>query len=303
MSKLKVLLAIASVFILLGLCSTLAYADGNEAGVVAGDSLNVRETPSTSAKVLTQLQEGTQVVILDSSDGWYKISYGSVTGWAKSKFVSVKDTVVQTGIITGKNVNLRSNPNTSADVIATLDDGTQLSVLSRSTEWYKVKTQNGTTGWINSEFISLRGSNVSRGAVEDAVRDTASTSTVAQQITSYAKDFLGVRYVYGGITPKGFDCSGFVSYVYSHFGVTLQRVAADQAKQGVKVSKGDLMPGDLVFFDTDGGHNYINHVGMYIGNGQFIQASSGSSAHKVIISELAEGFYANAYMTARRILR
>lgn len=83
----------------------------------------------------------------------------------------------------------------------------------------------------------------------------------------YAAKFLGVRYVWGGNTPNGFDCSGFTKYVYSHFGVHLNRVAIDQAKQGVHISKADLRPGDLVFFGSP-----IHHVGIYVGNNSFIHA-------------------------------
>jgi N-acetylmuramoyl-L-alanine amidase len=83
----------------------------------------------------------------------------------------------------------------------------------------------------------------------------------------------------------------------------LERVAADQAKQGTKVSRANLKAGDLVFYDTNGGKNYVNHVGIYIGDGMFIHASSGSNAHKVVISNLGEGFYSNAYMSAKRFLK
>ena len=105
------------------------------------------------------------------------------------------------------------------------------------------------------------------------------------------------------MSPKGFDCSGFVKYVFDHFGIILNRVSANQAKQGTAVKKADLRVGDLVFFDTDGGHNEINHVGIYIGGGKFIQASSASGSSGVVISDIAEGFYSSAYMSARRVIK
>jgi cell wall-associated NlpC family hydrolase len=124
--------------------------------------------------------------------------------------------------------------------------------------------------------------------------------SVSMSIVDFAKRLVGVDYVWGGTSPRGFDCSGFVRYVFENFGVTLNRVSSEQAKQGSKVSKDDLIPGDIVFFDTNGGHNRINHVGMYIGGGKFIQASSEYSS--VVISDITDGFYANSYMTARRVL-
>lgn len=131
--------------------------------------------------------------------------------------------------------------------------------------------------------------------------NTSRGESRADDIISYAKKYLGVKYVWGGSSPKGFDCSGFVKYVYDHFGVTLNRNSASQAKNGTKVKKMELKPGDLVFFDTNGGLNRINHVGIYMGNGKMIHSSSHYGG--VVITEINSGFYAKNYMTARRVLK
>lgn len=125
-------------------------------------------------------------------------------------------------------------------------------------------------------------------------------TSLADELISFAKRFIGVRYKWGGTTPKGFDCSGFTKYVFKNIGVTLNRTSTSQATQGKHVSKSDLLPGDLVFFDTNGGNNHINHVGIYIGGGKFIQSSSTGTG--VTISSINSGFYENAYMTARRVI-
>jgi cell wall-associated NlpC family hydrolase len=122
-----------------------------------------------------------------------------------------------------------------------------------------------------------------------------------QDIIDYAKKFLGIKYRWGGTTTKGFDCSGFVKYVYKKFGIDLSRTSSSQAKNGTYVKKENLKVGDLVFFDTNGGKNGINHVGIYTGSGKFIHSSSSHS--KVVISSLSSGFYAKAYMTARRVYK
>jgi len=132
----------------------------------------------------------------------------------------------------------------------------------------------------------------------DTKSKTASRS--AESIIDYARRFLGVKYVWGGSSAKGFDCSGFVRFVFSHFNVSLDRSSTAQAKNGSYVKKGNLLPGDLVFFDTNGGKNGINHVGIYIGSGKMIHSSS--SHKKVVISDIDSGFYAKTYMTARRVL-
>lgn len=126
------------------------------------------------------------------------------------------------------------------------------------------------------------------------------SGSIASDIITYAQRFLGTKYVWGGTTVKGFDCSGFVKYVYSHFDVSLSRTSRAQSKCGTYVKKANLAVGDLVFFDTNGGKNNITHVGIYIGGGKFIHASS--SHKKVAISDITSGYYSRKYMTARRVI-
>jgi cell wall-associated NlpC family hydrolase len=129
---------------------------------------------------------------------------------------------------------------------------------------------------------------------KDAVQN--SNGSLGQQIAQKALSYLGTPYVWGGDTPSGFDCSGLTRYVYGLFGITLASTAAAQAQQGQYVSKEDLEPGDLVFFDTTGG---ISHVGIYIGDGKFVDAASTD----VEIDSLNDPYYwASRYVTARRIV-
>ena len=119
-------------------------------------------------------------------------------------------------------------------------------------------------------------------------------------VVNRALNFLGVKYVWGGTTPNGFDCSGFVQYIYREFGYTLNRVADDQYENGEFVSSDNLKPGDLVFFSDNGAVSGIYHVGIYIGDSQFVHAAN--SQRGVVISYLNEGYYAHYYYGARRIL-
>jgi cell wall-associated NlpC family hydrolase len=213
-------------------------------------------------------------------------------------FVAYADET-KTGTVTATTLNLRSGPNTSSSIVYTFKKGQSLNILETSGNWYNIKAANGETGWVSSTYVSIKGSTTSRGNItREASSETGSLNT---EIASYAKNFLGVKYVWGGVSPKGFDCSGFVKYVFDHFDINIDRVSSSQAGQGVAVSKSDLKSGDLVFFDTNGGNNRINHVGIYIGDGNFIQASSARSAHKVVISTLNSGFYKDSYMRARRL--
>lgn len=116
-------------------------------------------------------------------------------------------------------------------------------------------------------------------------------------LDSAVEDVLGTPYLWGGTTTKGFDCSGFIQYVFKKLDVTLPRTTKSQAKEGTKVEQEDLRTGDLVFFNTDG--TGISHAGIYMGDGQF---SHSSASKGVQISKLSEKYYVERYVTARRIL-
>ncbi len=129
-----------------------------------------------------------------------------------------------------------------------------------------------------------------------AAAATARNEALGQRIVEKAKTYLGTPYVWGGTSPSGFDCSGFVQYVFKEFGIALPRIAAAQATVGIRVKKADLQLGDLVFFDTMGG---ISHVGIYIGNGNFIDEAS----TKVEIDCINNPYYwKSRYVTARNVL-
>ncbi|MBU3145585.1 C40 family peptidase [Clostridium sp. CF012] len=130
--------------------------------------------------------------------------------------------------------------------------------------------------------------------------ETSTKSLVAgseSDLISYAYDFIGKPYVWGATGPKSFDCSGFTKYVYNAFGVDLPHYTGSQIGEGNSVSRADLKQGDLIFFNTDGP---VSHVGIYVGDGEFIHASSGS--RKVTVSNLSQSYYTSRYAGARRIL-
>lgn len=205
---------------------------------------------------------------------------------------------IQAGTVSASVLNLRSDPGTSSKVIGSMSRGDKLSILESSGDWLKVKTSAGETGWAFSQYIAL----TDNSDTDTSDKPSENSTDLSEQIVKFSKTLLGTEYVYGGTTPKGFDCSGFVQYVFKHFDISLERVASSQATQGRSISSQDLSVGDLVFFDTDGGHNSISHVGIYIGGGQFIHAASGSSTRKVIISDITSGYYANNFMKARRVI-
>jgi cell wall-associated NlpC family hydrolase len=127
----------------------------------------------------------------------------------------------------------------------------------------------------------------------------SANSEGGNNLISYAYNFIGKPYVWGAEGPKSFDCSGFTKYVYNAFGVSLPHYTGSQIGEGSSVTRKNLKQGDLVFFNTDGVS--VSHVGIYVGDGEFIHASSGS--HKVTVSNLGQSYYSSAYVGARRILK
>jgi NlpC/P60 family protein len=117
---------------------------------------------------------------------------------------------------------------------------------------------------------------------------------LSDKVVKYAKRMIGVPYVYGGSTPRGFDCSGFTSYVYRHFGMSISRTSYSQFRNGIRVARKALKPGDLVFFHG------LGHVGLYIGNGRFIHAPHSGTRVRI---ESMTGWYAGRYDGARRLIR
>ena len=215
-----------------------------------------------------------------------------------------------TKYINASSVYVRKEPSTSAGIVTTLIRNTDVTVVGESGDWYKV-TYKDYSGYIYKELLSdkkteeTNRSSANRESATTVSSITTETTTgetsKGQEIVEYAKQYLGCPYVYGGSGDKSFDCSGFTMYVYKKFGYTLSHSAIAQSKVGTYVAKEDLQAGDLVFFLDYETMDGIGHCGIYIGNGEFIHASSGSG-YCVKISNLLTGSYNKRYATARRLI-
>ena len=221
-------------------------------------------------------------------------------------------------------VNIRKEPSTTADIIMTVEENTALKVIGEEGDWYKVDTSEGEAYVIKSALSSERTQTTSRGSLDrkansdkttenssDSNKVASNTSKLGSEIVSYAKKFLGVPYVYGGASSSGFDCSGFTMYVFDHFEISMGHGAQMQSKLGKAVeanknSKTSLLEnlevGDLVFFLDYETMDEIGHCGIYIGDGNFIHASSGSGYCVKINSLLPGEYYNTRYCSARRVI-
>lgn len=267
------------------LAATALAADiATGAGCTTGSSLRLRAEPSTSASVVTTLDKSVAVAILDDSvDGWYKIAYNGSTGYVSADYLNVdQDNVFTTyGRVNSDGVNVRSDASTDSSVLATIEEDAIVTVNGLVDGWYDVTCEYGTEGYIRSDFLDL-----------------TESSSSNSDIAATAKQYLGTGYVYGGASPRGFDCSGFTMYVYSQHGYSLPHSATSQWQSGPGTrvySISELQPGDLVFFNDPSRNagKACSHAGIYTGDGQFIHSSSSRSGG-VIVSSLTSGYY-NTY--------
>ena len=256
-------------------------------GTVTSDSgLNLRSSASTSSSVLSVLPYGTQVDVLSTtSDGaWHQISYLGVTGYVSGDYLSVVAEKVY-GQVVADSLYIRTGPGTEYAAAGSLSSGTVVEILDTiggMGGWYKIAQ-----GYVSTNYVTIVDASVANGSAKGAA------------IAQYAKQFVGYPYVYGGSSPSGFDCSGFVTYVCNQNGISVNRTASAQMSNGTSVSKAQLQPGDLVFFNSGNSSKLATHVGIYLGNGQFVHASTPSTG--VIISDLNSSYYTNTYVGARRL--
>jgi cell wall-associated NlpC family hydrolase len=300
--KINKILAGCFIALSLALISSIAMA-ASVPGRIVGADVKMRKAPGTSSGIITKLTNS-NVSVVDKSNGWYKISFNKKTGWVSGKNLKL---LTGKGTITSNGVNFRKSAGTAGKVISVLKKNTSVQVLDSVKGWNKVKI-GSKVGYVSSKFVKATGSagnaapaKTSRSASVSvfSISDVSDDNTVSDVI-NYAKEFVGVRYVYGGTTPNsGFDCSGFIGYVYKKFGVKLNRTAASMYSNGVKVSKTTLKAGDLLFFDASArrGSGEIDHAGIYLGGNTFIHASSSNG--EVRIQKLSE--YKGTYIGAKRV--
>jgi len=299
-------------------------------GFVTASALRLRSEANTTSSIVDTASMKECVVVISKSGEWYKVNYNLQEGYMHEDYLNVltrENAELGYGKVTGNSVSLRTGPSTSYSRIATANKGDKCYIIGLNQGWYKVIFGTHIC-YIRSDYLELTeipyenkdSSNApkffhqgkSTGIAPSAAALNGNTGTnnsgntttgtpanvTGQQILSKAQQYLGTPYVYGGASPAGFDCSGFVYYVLKSFGFSPYRTPADQYKQGTFVAKENLQPGDIVFFANTYGSG-ISHVGIYAGNGQFIHSPNSRSV--VSYSDLSSGYWANHYYGARRM--
>lgn len=301
---------------------------------IVSENTKLKIVPSINATDIVEVKKDEEVNVTEIINGWACVETMTTKGWIREEKLKNKEekveeakpeeqqkqaeeqktvaqeTVIKTQYVKSATINLRAEPNTNSEIVTSLTLNTSVDVYEEKDGWSKVKVKSvAKEGYISTALLSdkkqettSRATAKPRNKVETntAVNNEQTTpqpaSAGTSSVVAKAKQYIGSRYVYGGSTPSGFDCSGFTSYVYKQFGVALNRTAAGQFGNGVAVSKSQLQSGDLVMFGKSG----INHVGIYIGGGQMVHAANPSRG--VTIDTINSGYYANNYVGARRVM-
>ncbi|MDD3250986.1 MAG: SH3 domain-containing protein [Lachnospiraceae bacterium] len=265
--------------------------------------LNIRKEPNTDSmsNVIGKFPSKAAGEILETLDGWYKIKSGSITGYitADSQYVATgqeaKDLAMEAAtlmaVVNTDKLNVRSDANTDSKIWTQISKEDRYPVVSQLDGWVQIELDTGDSEESESAdkaFISTRDNNVEvRYALTEAIKFSPleekanQQASVRSKVVNYALQFVGGRYVWGGTNPNtGADCSGFVQYVLRNAaGVSLPRTSREQAKSGRAVKSSEMQPGDLIFYTNKSG--VVNHVSMYIGNGQIVHAASRKSGIKI----------------------
>lgn len=265
--------------------------------VNADGGLRLRNGVGSGAAILTTLPNGVRVDVSGvTEEGWFQVAYNGVEGFVSGAYLELDEEeagealdVVEEpvyGKVTQGPLNVRNQPSTDASRVRQLSVGAVVKITETLDGWYAIDG-----GYVSADYIKI----------VDAAEAAAPVSENGASVVEFAKQYLGRPYVYGGASPRGFDCSGFTMYVYSQFGVRIAHGASSQMNYGASVSRGELQPGDLVFFKKSGsGSSRASHVGIYVGGNQFIHASTYNVG--VIISDLNSSYYAAGFVGARRLV-
>jgi cell wall-associated NlpC family hydrolase len=301
-------------------------------GLVAEEGLNLRDGPGTEYIGMTKLPSNTQLDLLARYNDWFQVqTQDGQAGWVLAQYLAIGPGVVDRvetvttvpelnpaliALVRESNVNLRGGPGVAYDKLGALARNTQLDLLGRYEDWFKVQTPRGTVGWISNELVDANeyilrrvpavreiptlarpkpATQQTTSRVEAQRQPAPAPSAAAGSVVEFAMQFVGAPYVWGGSSPKGFDCSGFTRYVYNRFGLSLPHSSAGQysTAYGTMISNPDeLRPGDIVFF-VNTYKRGISHVGIYVGDGNVVQAMSPKLG--VGVANINGGYWAQHY--------
>ena len=268
--------------------------------VIQCAAANLRSEPDSTATKTDVLYNGSLCTLLEQDGDWYKVQYGSTTGYVLASLMSTTNDASDgsTNVESYNAIVAREQAEAEAAAAKAQQAAATKPGASQPTSTPAQSTPSNDYVEDNSQEPAYEEPAYEEPAYEEpAYEEPSYDSGSSSSIVSVAQNYLGVPYVWGGTSPSGFDCSGFTQYVFRQCGYSINRTADAQYSNGSYVSYDSLQAGDLVFFANTYSASGITHVGIYIGGGQFIHAANGG----VKISSLSESYYSSRYYGARRI--
>ena len=263
--------------------ATYGYTNLGIADVESGN-LNVREEPSTEAKLVGKMPKNSACEILEINDGWAHITSGEIEGYVSTDYllmgpdavIAARDLVQTIVRVDVDGLNVRDQASLDSAVLTSVPKGEELQYIETvNEEWIKVDIDNQ-EAYVCADYVEIEEKLPTAITMTELIYGVG-VSDVRVELVEYAKQFLGNPYVWGGESlTNGVDCSGFVLCIYKKYGIKLPHYSVAQSNCGTKISTSELQPGDLIFYANSSGT--INHVGIY---NQVIHASNPKSGIKI----------------------
>jgi Cell wall-associated hydrolases (invasion-associated proteins) len=249
------------------------------------DNLNIRKTPGEDGKMVGKLPKNAACELISEEGEWTYIRSGKVEGYVKSEYLlsgwnakkRALEEVSTVAVVDTTTLKVREQPNTECEVITMVPRGEELDVVEIMDDWVKIMIDDE-ENYVSAEYVIIEEKLASAITMTELLYGQG-VSNIRVDLCQFAKQYVGNPYVWGGTSlTKGADCSGFVLSVFKNFGISLPRTSGSQSNAGTKISMSEAKPGDLIFYAKGG---RINHVAIYIGNGQVVHASSPKTGIKI----------------------
>lgn len=266
--------------------------------VISSGNLNIRQEASTDSEVIGILTNHNACELLEDAGEWYKVTSGKVTGYVNKQYLVTGDEaeaiaeqeIKTVATVNTETLNVRAEKSTEAEVLSQVGNSEAFTVNSVADGWVEISVDDS-VGYISQDYVTLAQALPTAKTIEQ-VKYGDGVSDVRASVVSYALQFVGNRYVWGGTSlEKGIDCSGFTMRILGKYGISLPHSSKAQPSYGTKISASEAKPGDLFFY---GSGRSISHVAIYIGNGQIVHASNKRDGIKV-----SNAYYRNPICVAR----
>lgn len=266
--------------------------------VISSGNLNIRQEASTDSDVIGILTNHNACELLEDAGEWYKVTSGKVTGYVNKQYLVTGDEaeaiaeqeIKTVATVNTETLNVRAEKSTEAAVLSQVGNSEAFTVNSVADGWVEISVDDS-VGYISQDYVTLAQALPTAKTIEQ-VKYGDGVSDVRASVVSYALQFVGNRYVWGGTSlEKGVDCSGFTMRILGKYGISLPHSSRAQPSYGKKISASEAKPGDLFFY---GSGRSISHVAIYIGNGQIVHASNKRDGIKV-----SNAYYRNPICVAR----